>query len=189
MKHLGFLNYIKERWYIFLIIAILFIGSSILLFNFSRQTPDNFETQEIFIFDISLNNWGIWITALGGVLALFWGIYQFDKSKNLSQQEKGAEIAKLFSDELLNKCYIIGTVISKSSLGDLLDLKHINMNNLKRFDREEISNLYENQQFWNSYEDCFNNGDLQLTYLHLLEHRISTKSIKEIIYKNSKEIT
>lgn len=189
MKHLGFLNYIKERWYIFLIIVMIFIGSSILLFNFSRQTPDNFETQEIFIFDISLNNWGIWITAIAGVLALFWGIYEFDKSRNRSQQEHSSEIAKLFSDELLDKCSIIVNVISQSKLGDLLDLKHTDMNNLKRFDRDEISELYDNPNFWNDYEHYFYNGDSQLTYLHILELRISLKNFKEIVYKDSKEVT
>lgn len=189
MKHLGFISYVKERWIVFTIIILLLLGSGLLLLSFTKQTPDTFETQEIFILNVSLNNWGIWITIIGGILALFWGIYQYDKSKNKSQQEKGAEIAKLFSDELLDKCSLIGTVINKSQLGDLLDLKHIDMNNLKRFDKDEISDLYENKDklFWEKYKRCLSSGDLQRTYFHLLEYRISNKNIKEIVYKTSEE--
>ena len=179
MKHLGFLNYIKERWYIFLIIILLFLGSSILLFNFNIKTPEHFETQEIFIGGVSLSNWGIWITAIGGILAFFWGIYQYDKSKNRSQQEKGAEIAKLFSEDLLTKCTILGRVILDSDLNKIIKPKQLNEDDFKNFDKNEALDIYKDDNIFVELKKVLTSDNVQQTYLRTLANEISLHRINK----------
>ena len=63
------------------------------------------------------------------------------------------------------------------------------MNNLKRFDREEIAELYKDEpHFWEKYEKCLASDDLQLSYFYILERRISTKTLSEIKYKDNNSI-
>lgn len=175
---------------IFILIALAL--GILLIKNSTLNNPDtkNIESQQIIIFGISLDNIGLCLTIIGVPSTAIWGAFQYSKSKKLRQQEKGAEIAKLFSEELLDKCFIIGHVIKESNLGKLLDLKNTDMNNLKRFDKEEISELYKNEpHFWEKYEKCLMSDDLQLSYFYMLERRISNKTLQEIKYKDNNTIT
>lgn len=192
--------HLSNWWFYFLEHLVRFIFLSFIMaglcYVFSRLPVYNIydeygqlTDQHVMIIGITLENWSIFFTIIGLILTAIWGIYQYDKNKKLKQQEKGAEIAKLFSDELLDKCYIIGHVINQSELGKLLDLKNVDMNNLKRFDKEEITELYkDNVQFWEKYENNLISDDLQLYYFYLLESRISTKTFNEIKYKNKNNI-
>ena len=191
IEHLvNFLKYIWDRLLcVLIILGTIAIFSIIILATSQINNPTNIESQEILFLGISLNNWGTLITVLGLALTAIWSMYQYTKNKMSNQQEKSAEIAKLFSDELLDKCSLIGSVINASQLSSLLRLKNVDMNKLQRFDREEIIELYNNDSdFFNKYEAIIKGDNLQLTYLHILEHRISNKHFSDIAYNDPQTI-
>ena len=194
LQHLlSFFKYLSERLFCVLIISGIVLGISISILSFSQinnpEKIENIESQQVLFLGISLDNLGTLITVLGLFATAIWSMYQYTKNKALQQQEKGAEIAKLFSDELLDKCSLIGSVINSSQLGDLLKLKDTNMNNLQRFDRDEISELYnDDPNFFRKYNRLIQSDNLQITYLHILEGRVSLKDMHEIVYKSSAEI-
>lgn len=190
---ISFFKYLWERLFCILIILGIVLGISGLILKFSQinnpEKIENIESQQVLFLGISLDNFGTLITVLGLLATAIWSMYQYTKNKSLQQQEKGAEIAKLFSDELLNKCYLVGKVINSSQLGSLLKLKDTDMNNLQRFDRDELLEIYENEpQLFEKYNTILSSSQLQNTYLHLLEYRISNKSFHDIVYKNNNEI-
>lgn len=194
IEHLiSFFKYLWERLFCILIILGIVLGISGLILKFSQinnpEKVENIESQQVLFLGISLDNFGTLITVLGLLATAIWSMYQYTKNKSLQQQEKGAEIAKLFSDELLNKCYLVGKVINSSQLGSLLKLKDTDMNNLQRFDRDELLEIYENEpQLFEKYNTILSSAKLQNTYLHLLEYRISNKSFHDIVYKSDEEI-
>lgn len=179
MKHFGFFSYIKERWVVLISLITLFVGLLLLLTLFPSKTPDSAETQEIFILNLSLTNWGVWITIIGGILACFWGLYQYDKSKNRSQQEKGAEIAKLFSEDLLYKCTILGRVILDSELNDIIKPKTLNENDFKNFDRNEAFDIYKDDELFLKLKQVLGSSNVQQTYLRTLDSQISLNKINK----------
>lgn len=179
MKHFGFFSYIKERWVVLISLITLFVGLLLLLTLFPSKTPDSAETQEIFILNLSLTNWGVWITIIGGILACFWWLYQYDKSKNRSQQEKGAEIAKLFSEDLLYKCTILGRVILDSELNDIIKPKTLNENDFKNFDRNEAFDIYKDDELFLKLKQVLGSSNVQQTYLRTLDSQISLNKINK----------
>lgn len=190
---ISFFKYLWERLFCILIILGIVLGISGLILKFSQinnpEKIENIESQQVLFLGISLDNFGTLITVLGLLATAIWSMYQYTKNKSLQQQEKGAEIAKLFSDELLNKCYLVGKVINSSQLSSLLKLKDTDMNNLQRFDRDELLEIYENEpQLFEKYNTILSSAKLQNTYLHLLEYRISNKSFHNIVYKSDEEI-
>lgn len=182
---------IKYFWskfkYILLLILVIAIAFMILILN--RKTPDQVESQEIYVFEVSLSNLSEWITIITIPITAIWAIFQYKKNIRLKQQEKASEIAKMFSDRLLRKCSILWAVVEISELKNLLNLREINMNNLKRFDMEEISSLYANDNdFWEKYKMIRDSSRIQSMYLYILESRISQKKFKEIYLRKREDI-
>lgn len=174
-------NFFKKIKYIITIIMIIILFFSILLV----KTDEN--ESNIMILGKNLDVWESWITIIAIPITAGWAIHQYYKNSLLKKQEKAAEIAKLFSDELLDKCSLIGDVIEKSNLKDLLKLKEIDARTLQRFDREEMIELYKDEKIFEKYASILLSKNVQFTYLHILEKRISTKSWKEIEEKSDKE--
>lgn len=141
----------------------------------------------IIILGKKLNEWESWITIITIPITAWWAVHQYYKNLLLRKQEKAAEIAKLFSDELLDKCSLIGDVIEKSDLKELLKLRETDTSKLQRFDREEIIELYKDENIFEKYRDVLLSENVQLTYLYFLEKRISTKTWEEIKEKNEEK--
>ena len=143
-------EYSKEHLLRIIFIIFLVIILSLLFVLFPRQTITNneiIEKQNIVLFGITLDNWFIWFSIIALIVTGIWAIYQFDKSISRKQQEKGAEIAKLFSQDLLLKCHILGQVILKSGLENILKLDTLNYRIFKNFDRSEMYNIYGDNIF------------------------------------------
>lgn len=69
---------------LFIFITISLIGIFILIKTHTNiNTPENVETQQILIFDISLDNWGILLTILGIPSTAIFTLFQYYKSKRL----------------------------------------------------------------------------------------------------------
>ena len=182
---MNFLDYIKKHfWYIFGVI-IFIIGSGLLLSLSSIKNATQVESQEILLFNISLNNWGIWITIIGALLASIWAMYQYTKSTSIRQHEKASEIAKIFSDDLLNKCSTVIAVYQNSPLNEfILKLKSSNYM-LNDFNTEELREIFKYDDFPSDYKKLKSSIDFDYIYFRVLENRITVKSeYKEKYDKN-----
>lgn len=175
-----FLDFFEKWWkkwnrYVLLLVIIAIL---VVIFCYKAKSADmpeieNIESQQIYIFNtVEVQNLLAWITIITVPYTAGWAIYQYKKSVTLRQQEKAAEIAKLFADELLVKCDIVNNVILKSGLKELYKLDKIDLNNLQRFDKAEIIELYEKEgknNFYEKYDAIINDDLIQTMYLNYLE--------------------
>lgn len=135
---MSFFDYIKKHIGYLILTLIFIIGTGFFLLLLPINNAIEVESQEIKLFGISLDNWEIWITVIGAVIASVWAMYQYTKTEALRQQEKASEIAKSFATTLTNKCNIICTVIEKSSLNEILDFRNKDCFCFSTFNTNEI---------------------------------------------------
>lgn len=181
---MNFIDFMKSH-FIYLIICILFvILSGFLLLLFPIQNPTQIESQEITFFGISLNNWGIWITIIGAILASIWAVYEYTKATSIRQQEKASEIAKSFSQKLTTKCSIIYGVLENSELYNLLEIKSKNYDNFKIFNTNEIRIIYNDDNFIEKYKRTYTEAELDQIYYRILDTRISFNDFKTLTQHN-----
>lgn len=174
----------KKLKYVIVIIAIILLFCSLILI---KSTNSN-ENGDVMIFGKKLENWESWITIIAIPITASWAVHQYYKNSLKMKQEKAAEIAKLFSEELLDKCFIIGNVIENSRLKEILDLENKDTSKLQRFDRDEIIELYNrDENIFKEYREVLLSREVQLSYLYFLEKRISIKTLNEISQKKENE--
>lgn len=182
-KHLNnWGEYAKEHLIRIIFITILFVFFCFILTLFPRVFDGG--EQHVLILGITLSNWSIWIGIVGIICTAIWAIYEFDKSRISTQQEKASEIAKSFADKLTLKCMLICNVYEYSPLGTLLDLKNKDCFAFNSFTTNEIRTIYESDDYLDKYKtlkSCFN---LDILYYNILESRISVQPIDEIIAKH-----
>lgn len=181
---MNFLDFIKKHILYILGVFLFIIGTGLLLLFSPIRNPDQVESQEILLGGISLDNWGIWITMIGAVLASLWAMYQYSKNLAFKQQEKASEIAKSFADSLTQKCTIICTVIEKSSLNNILNFKNIDCFSFSQFNTNEIRNIYNDDNFISKYKEERKMANLNTIYYNLLETLISNETFDEIHSKH-----
>lgn len=181
---MNFISYLKEHIGYILFSILLIVGSGFLLLFLPTQNPIQVESQEITLFNISLNNWGIWLTIIGSVFACLWAMYQYTKATSLRQQEKASEIAKLFSDELLRKCNILIAVYENSPLSKLL--KDVKSGKLvfKDFTSAELRGITSDDDFPSKYKNILESVDFDYLYFRVLEKIVTTKQEYKNKYKN-----
>lgn len=167
---MNFIDYIKKHIFYVIICIALIIGSGFLLLFLPTKNPIEVESQEITLFGISLNNWGIWITLIATVLASIWAMYQYTKSSSLRQQEKSFEIAKNFSNGLLKKCSTLIAVYENSPLSELIKRKPCSID----FNTEELRELTNDDDFPSAYKKIKESIDFDNLYFRVLESRITT---------------
>ena len=139
-----------------------------------------FYEQNIIVLGITLENWFSYISLIALFFTALWATYQFDKNVARKQQEKGAEIAKLFSNDLLFKCTILGNVILDCGIDELFKLDTLDYRVFKNFDRAEINDIYSFDDIFSKLKQLLFSNDTQQIYLRHLEYNISSKSIDEI---------
>lgn len=172
---------------IIFILAIILI-SNILTTYFSIQFISIFpseEEQQILIFNISLSNWCTLITMLGVIIGAIWGLIQYDKRVKLRQQEKATIIAQSFSDKLTLKCMLICSVFENSPLGQLLELQEKDCFSFNNFNTSEIRQVYNDDNFPEKYNNIKKLSNLDLIYYNILESRISTTPLSDIVEKHT----
>ncbi|MDO4282326.1 MAG: hypothetical protein Q4D02_01705 [Clostridia bacterium] len=128
----------------------------------------------------SIAEWRIVISIIGFIVGTTLTCTEYNSNKKQKQQEKGAEIARLFSDELVDKCCILGEVITKSSLQSLLKLDVINDSDIHNFDVTEIIDLFKDKNIFSKYEAICRTNELDQIYYRLLSIRISAKKYNDI---------
>lgn len=185
------LKKISKYIILFIFITISLIGIFILIKTHTNiNTPENVETQQILIFGISLDNLGIIITSVGLIGTAIWSMFQYSKSKKSKKQEKSAEIAKHFSQDLLHKSSIVIHVFKISKLYDIIKIISEGPFNLEDFTCSELRELTANDEFPHIYKDLKQNSDLDNIYYNFLERKITTKEdfLHKYKDKNSKKI-
>lgn len=176
-------EYCKEH-FVRIIILFLLIIVFCCIFTFCHKeniiVNNVLSEQHIIILGITLENWFTYISLIGLFFTALWAIYQFDKNVSRKQQEKGAEIAKLFSDDLLFKCTILGNVILDCGIDNLFQLEFLDYRTFKNFDRAEINNIYPSDDIFAKLKQILFSDKTQQIYLKNLEYNVSLKSMNEL---------
>lgn len=170
---------------LFILICFLFINYSIKVNTIEQNVIID---QRILFFGITLDNWSTFLAIVGVVGTAIWALYEFDKMISRNQQEKGAEIANIFSEHLLRECHVLGNVIKQTKLCSSLRLSQLKYTAFKNFDRNELSRLYPNSN--SIFTDITNfviSDEAQQIYLRILESQITLSSyekLKDKIYSS-----
>jgi len=186
---MNFLSYIIEHLLCIIILLFVFAISFFILEILPSNMPHEIQSQEIYFLGISLNNFGIWFTAIGLIITAIWSTYQFTKNISRKQQEKGASIAKEFTDGLLDKCGLVTIIYKKSPLYKILN-SHQEYNSFRNFTISELRDVYGND-LPTMYRDLEEKCNLDKIYHCILKSRITPYEInstdsKKKIKKNNK---
>lgn len=191
----GFTNifeYYKEHWIRFTLIGVTIIIFIILFINSTRQFVvfndiihihniynDNcLIDQQLYIYGLSINIWLSFLTIISFLIGGLFALYQYDKNKKQRQQEKGADIAKLFSDKLLLKCSMINEVIKASELYEFMEIDKKDYFCFKEFNVNELRQIYLDDDFPTKYERKFAQSNLNNIYFYLLKRLSNPKEEK-----------
>ena len=171
-------------------IGIIVVLSILLFKNIEIKTPAQVESQEILIFGLSLDNLGTILTSIGLFGTAIWSIYQYLKSKKAKQQEKSAQIAKRFSEDMLYKCSLVIRVFGHSQLSNCIDALSKSNAPFEDFTTSELREITENDEFPNWYNNIKEKSNLDNIYYNLLEYKITTDEdfYKKYQTKESKKI-
>ena len=182
IEHLeNILDYIVEHLLCIVVLILIFIISFIVLKFLPFSMPKDVQSQEIYVGGISLNNVSIWFTAIGLIITAFWTIYQYTKNTSRKQQEKGANLAKEFSNSLLLKCGIVTVVYKNSRLYKILN-SHREYDSFRNFTISELREVYNNDLPY-IYRDLEKECKLDDIYHDILRKRITPYSkIKDNTY-------
>lgn len=173
---LNFWNYIIEHLLCVVLLILIFIISFVILKSLPFSMPKDIQSQEIYILGVSLNNISIWFTAIGLIVTAFWSMYQFTKNISRKQQEKGASIAKEFTNGLLDKCGLVTIIYKKSPLYKILN-SHEEYNSFRNFTISELRDIYGND-LPTIYRDLEKKCNLDKIYHNVLKNRISPYEIR-----------
>lgn len=182
---INWINYVIEH-----LVRIVFIGCLIfficyIFINFSNKVniieQNVIVEQHILFFGITLENWSVFLAIIGVLGTSIWALYEFDKKNSKNQQEKGAEIAKIFSEHLLKECHILGSVIKRTTLCSSLKLPQLKYTAFKNFDRSELSRLYPNyNSIFSDILAFIASDEAQQIYLRILESQITLSSYEDL---------
>ena len=171
IEHLGnFLDYIIEHLLCVIILILIFIISFAILKAFPCSMPKDIQSQEIYILGISLNNIGIWFTAIGLIVTAFWSMYQFTKSKILKQQEKASEIAQDFADNLIERMGLISDVLMPNQEIQNM-IKKLDTSKLKQFTVVEMLEIMNDKQCFEKFHKIVLSKRTQNRYNTILNKR------------------
>lgn len=160
-------------------LSILLLCYFILYFSVQANifTNEILSNQLIIMYDFTLENWYYLLTILLAFITIVLAFFEFKNGVKRKQQEKGAEIAKIFSEHLLKKCSILGNVITSSNIYTTLQLDTLDYIDFNHFDRTELFDIYNNDTtIITKIRDFVNDPDTQQIYLKCLENRISLSS-------------
>ncbi len=159
------------------VIIIIFIVFSASVFIFNKcdiQTPADMESQEIFIYGISLSNWGTWITLIGLIFTAIWSMHQYIRSRNLSQQEKASLIAQDFAGNLIERMSLISGVLMQNQEVQRI-IKIIDANNISQFTRIEAKEIFDNANCFDDFSKILKSKKTQQRYNKILNENYNNK--------------
>lgn len=186
MEHIiNFFKYLWERIFC-IILLVLFIGIITYLFfsNSTIQNPETVESQEILFFGISLDNISIWFTSVALICTALWSMYQFVKSRTLKQQEKAAEIASEFANNLIEKLGLISkTLLSNSEIAEMVTIIDNSKMPLVQFTIYEIKEIFNDETVFEKFDTILKSDETQKVYTSLLENKYSKQEQQKFAEK------
>lgn len=179
-------NFMKYFFKFIKIIPIIFLVSIFLLLSIiffklcDIQNPNEVQSQEIYIFKISLSNWGTWITLVGLFFTAIWSMHQYIKSKLSKQQEKASQIATDFADNLIEKMGLISkTLLKNSYIQKVTSIFDNHPECLSQFTTFEIEDILvaenEDEDVFKNFKDILCSEDTQNEYQNFLNEKYSEK--------------
>ena len=175
IEHFGnFLDYIIEHLLCIIALILIFIFSFAILKQFPYSMPKDVQSQEIYIYGISLNNIGIWFTAIGLIVTAFWSMYQFTKNKISKQQEKASEIAQDFANNLIEKMGIISDVLLANKEFKKMIRRIIKSRELNQFTALEISKILKDDRCFQKCNKIIHSKRTQKRYSEILNKRYNS---------------
>ena len=159
---------------IILLISIFLLGSLVFFNVLDIRTPTDTQAQEIYIQKISLSNWCSWITLIGLIFTAIWSMHQYKKSKLSSQQEKAAQIATDFADNLIEKLGLISkTLLSDKQVQEIVNKLNMNSPSLSQFTTYEIEKIFGDKNIFDIYTKILVSDEIQKNYESLLNNKYS----------------
>lgn len=175
IEHLGnFLDYLFEHLLCIIAFILILVICFALLSTFPCTMPKEVQSQEIYIFGISLNNLSIWFTAICLIVTAFWSMYQYTKSKVLKQQEKASEIAQNFADNLIERMGIIYDVLMPNTEIQNM-IKKLDTTKLRQFTVQEMLEILNDKQCFNKFNAIIHSKRTQNRYNKILDSRYNTR--------------
>lgn len=106
---------------------------------------------------------------------LIWALYQYNKRKKEKQQDKAAEIAKEFANDLVERMGIISGVLMKNNeIKEMIETV-VKSKKLAQFTTIEISKILGNNQCFEKFDNILHSEEIQQKYKEMLNKRYSEK--------------
>lgn len=173
IEHLSkFIDFITDRLLCIIISIFIIILLTFLIFNFSPiVNPETVGSQQIMIFGISLDNLGIWFTAVGLISTAIWSMHQYTKSTSIRQQEKASKIAEDFANNLIEKMALISDTLLPNKEFQEMAYKVGNSGKLSQFTVREIEGILGNTECFDRCKQIILSKKTQKRYNKLLKKR------------------
>ena len=106
---------------------------------------------------------------------LIWALYQYNKGKKEKQQEKAAEIAKDFADDLVERMGMISGVLRKNNEIKGMIESVVKSKKLSQFTTLEIAKILGNTKCFEKFDTILHSEEIQKEYKEMLNKRYSEK--------------
>lgn len=167
---INFIKFISERLLCILITLLIVVFITVLFFKKAEiQNPESVESQQILFYGISLDNLGTWFTFIGLIITAIWSVHQYNKNRSSKQQEKAADIAKDFADNLVERMGLITHVLSYNKEIQNI-MQKLDISKLNQFTEIEI-------------KEILNNNNLIIAFLRIINSKKTQKKYKELLNK------
>lgn len=170
----NFIRFFAER-FLCILATLLFIA--LITFCFFKiaviQNPEVVDSQEIYIYGISLDNLSTWFTFLGLIIAAFWSMHQYNKNKAIKQQERASEIAQDFADNIIEKLGLISDTLMPNLEIQKIVAQIVKSKQLKQFTTWEIASILGDEKCFEKYQQIIRSEDTQKRYTELLNKHYS----------------
>lgn len=158
--------------------VLIFFAISIFLFSKCYiQNPAEVQSQEIYFCNISLNNWGAWITLIGLFITAIWSIHQYKKNSAIRRQERASSIALAFSDKLIEKMGLIsGTLMENKKITEMM--KRLDTKKLNQFTKIEMKEIMGDEKCFDEFREVVFSKKTQKRYNKLSHSRYNNEELK-----------
>lgn len=175
LDHLSnLLKFIVERLFcILLTLGFVLLITYFFFSNVQIQNPESIESQQILLFGLSLENLSTWFTFIGLIITAFWSILQYNKNKAIQQQEKAAEIAADFADNIIEKLALISDSLMPNQEIQKMVAQIAHSKNLSQFTTWEIASILNDENCFQKYRQIIHSKRTQKRYNRLLSERYS----------------
>lgn len=171
----NFIKFIGERLFCILFTVGIVVIFTLLFFKCATiQNPNTIENQQILFYGISLDNLGTWFTFIGLIITAIWSVHQYNKNKSLKQQEKAADIAKNFADNLVERMGLITHILSHNKEIQNI-MQKLDISKLNQFTEIEIKEILNNNNLIIAFFKIINSKKTQKKYKELLNKQYSKK--------------